>query len=360
MAPVRNGRRDGRAGGRLEGNAAIDVVGVEACISQPPGLAPPGLGNVKAAMAPAKVELAAFLSPTRPGSPYIPGPLGLHTPYAESQVALAMQQHRAMHAAAAQLHYAAACAQHQQQIMLQNMHAASVMRQAAAEASAAAELSSVAAKPLPPPPRTPAPGDAQRAKAPPKEVANATRTAERRGHDAQTLSSSLQALSGEPPDCLFIVRRINKLGFKASRTLKRYFSTFGNVVRVLVAHSTVRQHGDPQSHARRRPSSLGFIQMASSSAVLQILARGNTQEIEGSQILVQQFERQDDAEDEDGDDCDIACDEGPLGDASPASVSAECCPRGLRSFSEATTASTSGSYPASPVLKASTAEAAVQ
>jgi hypothetical protein len=108
----------------------------------------------------------------------------------------------------------------------------------------------------------------------------------------QTLSTSLQLLSGEEPDCLFIVRRINKLGFKAARKLKQHFSTYGSVVRVLVAHSTVRQHGDPQSHARRRPSSLGFVHMATADAVGQVLALGLEQEVDGSVIRVQRFERQ--------------------------------------------------------------------
>jgi len=63
-------------------------------------------------------------------------------------------------------------------------------------------------------------------------------------------------------------------------------------VRVLVAHSTVRQHGDPQCHARRRPSSLGFVQMASKIAVEKILELGQEQEIEGSMIRIQKFQRQ--------------------------------------------------------------------
>lgn len=108
----------------------------------------------------------------------------------------------------------------------------------------------------------------------------------------QTLSTTLQLLSHENPDCLFIVRRINKLGFKAGRVLKRHFGCFGKVVHVLVAHSTVRQHGDPQGPARRRPSSLGFVQMASTHAVQQILELGPEQDIEGSLIRVQKFERQ--------------------------------------------------------------------
>lgn len=110
-----------------------------------------------------------------------------------------------------------------------------------------------------------------------------------------TLSTSLQTLSSEEPDCLFIVRRINKLGFKATRTLKEHFSSCGTVVRVLVAHSTVRQRGDPQCHARRRPSSLGFVHMATAEAVQKVLARGAEQQIGGSLILVQRFERQRDS-----------------------------------------------------------------
>lgn len=124
----------------------------------------------------------------------------------------------------------------------------------------------------------------------------------------QTLSTSLQLLASEDPDCLFIVRRINKLGFKACRKLKQHFATYGTVVRVLVAHSTVRQHGDPQSHTRRRPSSLGFVHMADAEAVRQVLAQGTEQEVEGSFIRVQRFERQpgDSQEEEDEEDGDEA------------------------------------------------------
>jgi len=108
----------------------------------------------------------------------------------------------------------------------------------------------------------------------------------------QTLSTSLQLLSAEDPDCLFIVRRINKLGFKAVRTLKRHFSMQGPVLKVLLAHSTVRQHGDPACHARRRPSSLGFVQMGDAEGTAKVLALGTDQEVDGVVIRVQRFERQ--------------------------------------------------------------------
>jgi hypothetical protein len=130
----------------------------------------------------------------------------------------------------------------------------------------------------------------------PQKAMDRTKALSAAGHGqsrkVQTLSTSLQLLSGEDPDCLFIVRRINKLGFKAVRTLKRHFSAYGPVLKVLLAHSTVRQHGDPASHARRRPSSLGFIQMTSADATNKVLALGNEHQVDGVSIRVQRFERQ--------------------------------------------------------------------
>jgi len=95
------------------------------------------------------------------------------------------------------------------------------------------------------------------------------------------------------PACLLIVRRINKLGFKAPQKLKQHFSTYGVVIRVLVAHSAVKQHSDPASRACRRPGSLGFVHMALPSAIAEILKRGETQDIAGAVIRVQGFERHD-------------------------------------------------------------------
>lgn len=108
---------------------------------------------------------------------------------------------------------------------------------------------------------------------------------------AHTLSSSLQILSQEDPACLCIVRRINKLGFKAPQKLKLFFSQFGPVVRVLLAHSTVRQQGESTTPARRRPASLGFLQMRKASSIAEVLARGPILQVEGVDVMVQQFVR---------------------------------------------------------------------
>jgi len=112
------------------------------------------------------------------------------------------------------------------------------------------------------------------------------------GEQALTLSTSLQLLANEDPDTLIIVRRINKLGFKAVRALKRHLSIHGEVVRVLVAHSVARKRGDTECQLRRRPSSLGFVQMKTAEAVGKVLAGGCEQEINGAVICIQRFERQ--------------------------------------------------------------------
>jgi len=110
---------------------------------------------------------------------------------------------------------------------------------------------------------------------------------------AMTLSMSLQLLSKEDSSTLFVVRCINKLGFKAAQKLKAHFAWYGHVVRVLVAHSTLKQTGNPQLNLlRRRPSSLGFIHMARAEAVRQVLLRGEEHEVDGCMIRVQQFQRQ--------------------------------------------------------------------
>lgn len=106
-----------------------------------------------------------------------------------------------------------------------------------------------------------------------------------------TLSASLQLLGTEDPDCLFVVRRVNRLGFEASRILRGHFEQYGPVVRVLLAQSTVRPPKEGQGHPRRRPSSFGFVQMASVDAVQKILAEGSEHHVRGLPIVVQRFER---------------------------------------------------------------------
>lgn len=109
---------------------------------------------------------------------------------------------------------------------------------------------------------------------------------------APTLSASLQAIEGVDPRCLFIVRRINKLGFSAAKLLKAHFAVYGEVRDVLLAHSTHRRHaGEAGTRLRSRPSSLGFVHMSSLEEAQAILSVGQQQKIGVATILVQPFER---------------------------------------------------------------------
>jgi hypothetical protein len=114
----------------------------------------------------------------------------------------------------------------------------------------------------------------------------------------QTLSTSLRKLEDVDPACVVIVRRINKLGFKATRALKHHFSAYGQVVQVLLAHSTAKQFSDQQFVTKRRPTNLGYIQMASAEMVMKILADGEERDVEGVQIAVQRFQRPSEVEEE--------------------------------------------------------------
>merc|ERR1712136_412377 len=167
-----------------------------------------------------------------------------------------------------------------------------------------------------------------------------------------------------------IIRRMNRLGLRAERALRRHFSQYGEVVRVLRAHSTGRTRASSTNHPHRRPSSLGFVHMASADTVLQILALGPEQDVEGSMLRVQKFVRQFNEIDQRDDHCgkeDVedfdAADASTISFESPSSQirnwrrcsedsASSCSPtRTLRCNSNASdmTASTTASAPNSPV-----------
>jgi len=148
--------------------------------------------------------------------------------------------------------------------------------------------------------------------------------------DGQTLSKIMRQVSQEDPDCLFVARRIHKLGFKAPRTLAKHFSSHGIVVRVLAARSTIRQQGD-MSHTRQRPSSFGFIQMATAEAVSSVLALGVEQEVQGTIIRVHRFDRQHEG---------LFSENADAEGATQCATSPDGVPRKHSEFSETTTCTT--------------------
>lgn len=114
-----------------------------------------------------------------------------------------------------------------------------------------------------------------------------------------TMKAQLQALSFEDPGCVFIVRRINKLGFASSGQLRLYFSNYGEVKSVHVSHSRVKslRHvssgGDRNGTVqwRLRAAALGFVVMHSREAIQRILEDGPEHEIHSVMVRVHPFHR---------------------------------------------------------------------
>lgn len=109
--------------------------------------------------------------------------------------------------------------------------------------------------------------------------------------DYSTLRSHLTELRSKDQNCIFITRRINKLGFRSREVLHQHFSQYGEVGRVLVAHSKVKPLHDPSAQLRTRPGRLGLIMMQSAESVRHILSLGEEQMVAGHQIQVQCFEK---------------------------------------------------------------------
>eukprot|EP00930_Biecheleria_cincta_P000489 TRINITY_DN10106_c0_g1_i1.p1 TRINITY_DN10106_c0_g1~~TRINITY_DN10106_c0_g1_i1.p1 ORF type:complete len:879 (+),score=201.08 TRINITY_DN10106_c0_g1_i1:199-2835(+) len=108
----------------------------------------------------------------------------------------------------------------------------------------------------------------------------------------QTLRTYLQKLRSEDPRCIFIVRRINKLGFRSKVLLEKHYSQFGQVAQVCVAHSKVKPLPNTQgTHPRTRPGNFGLVVMRDPEAVKRILQQGTPQTVMGFEILVYRFEQ---------------------------------------------------------------------
>jgi len=114
----------------------------------------------------------------------------------------------------------------------------------------------------------------------------------------ETLRMHLRALLKVDSKRVLIARKINRLGFASDSVLQTHYSSYGEVERVLVAHSRVKPATRPgrtqaagAQHSRLRPSGLGFVVMCNAESAQRILAFGPQQLVNGSMIKVQQFER---------------------------------------------------------------------
>jgi len=124
------------------------------------------------------------------------------------------------------------------------------------------------------------------------------------GGPQETLRLHLRSLIHVDPDRVLIVRKINRLGFSSQTILFQYFSWYGVVERVLVAHSRVKSNsaadkGASPVSSRLRPSGLGFLVMSRAEDAQTILAHGSEQQVNGIMVRIQQFKRQVTADEED-------------------------------------------------------------
>merc|ERR1719482_665597 len=90
-----------------------------------------------------------------------------------------------------------------------------------------------------------------------------------------SLCDNLHDLEKYAPGCIFLVRRINRLGFESRPILYQHFSKYGYVERVLVPLSDVKSRSG--AGRRLRPSGIGFIVMTREYEVQAILADGPNQ-----------------------------------------------------------------------------------
>jgi len=101
----------------------------------------------------------------------------------------------------------------------------------------------------------------------------------------ETLRKHLQELQHEDPSVVIIVRKISKLGFESQELLKKYFEEYGDISKILVAHSFVKP-SNRRVKPRVRPAGLGFVVMSSRADADAVLCLGENQTIAGVSVQV--------------------------------------------------------------------------
>lgn len=92
-------------------------------------------------------------------------------------------------------------------------------------------------------------------------------------YNTMTLPEVFKLLESDDPDCIICVKKIHKLGFKAVKFLRQYFSQFGVITRVVVLPSRQKEVATPYgtSVCTVRPASMCFVVMSSRLACRRIL-----------------------------------------------------------------------------------------
>jgi hypothetical protein len=109
------------------------------------------------------------------------------------------------------------------------------------------------------------------------------------------LRSNLNKLSQFDPACIFLVRKINRLGLNSADFLKEYFSKFGMVDSVMVSHS-IEKPTPGRRKPRVRPAGLAFIVMSKAEDVASILRLGSEHVVNDVSISASTYEHTQQAE----------------------------------------------------------------
>ncbi|CAK0794558.1 unnamed protein product [Prorocentrum cordatum] len=105
-------------------------------------------------------------------------------------------------------------------------------------------------------------------------------------NQAGTIGSCLQSLCREDSRHVFVVRRVNTLGFEAPGALALHFSAFGRVRRVLATQSKVAAQS---GRSRIRPGGIAYVVMADAESVGRILQTGPQQTVASRIISVEPY-----------------------------------------------------------------------
>merc|ERR1719482_1262115 len=104
-----------------------------------------------------------------------------------------------------------------------------------------------------------------------------------------SLRQDLELLRQRQPECVVIVRKIKKLGFESPQILDHFFSQYGEVKELLVAHSHVKPTAK-RPNGRVRPAALGFVVMATEEGAQNAFNAGIDQMLGGVSIELAPFE----------------------------------------------------------------------
>merc|ERR1719272_355289 len=137
-----------------------------------------------------------------------------------------------------------------------------------------------------------------------------------------TLKGHLSDLKDKDSKCVFVARDIKDLGFHSKDLLKQYFSAYGEVKDVLVAHTKAKSRrngisdGDAVWSRRFRPGNFGLVVMENPEVVQRVFSAGSMQIVNGVRIQVQVFEHPANAQERPSSPDDTNADDSRSGDCS--------------------------------------------